>query len=525
MKTTPLRIQLAIQGGGAKICALIAALEAVQRLEKEGVLQVTRIAGTSAGAIAGALFASRVEMTMVKERLGNITSDELAQMFPMPTRRQLFWKLIVKQEPLWSSKPLRDLLNRLFGDSGAPSTLQDASKQGVDMRIVASDLSNGQKIVYSGDAPLMNALLDSAGLPFCFRTWTKSGSAVVVDGGICENLPSEELEEFSKQDGPVVGISFVDKERAFVEDIVGFSKSLLNTAMTNSERRARYRLGESVFNIETDVGTFDFARALEVGLGDKYTLVRMKAEEFFRGFAISQTKKVNVVQGDLWATENRSIMERLGKVYETQFRATKCSYVHCSMLIEARSLLGKGDPDLVHNIWEFRTLKEPVYCRAVGVTHTLAETTFEGTTISAIDVSMGKSVDITHIPALLPSLPIPRPLLLFFHPFLPPDSGPYKLEFKDLVDDTLRSLREGGKDEMFVNLNSASGVVGRIDLVVHLPKTYAEVRMAPKEEFPVGHLMSKDELAQYPPPPNFRAMGWAHTNLEKPFLGVDLLPS
>jgi predicted acylesterase/phospholipase RssA len=249
MKNVPLRIQLAIQGGGAKICALIAALEAVQLLEKEGVLQVTRIAGTSAGAIAGALFASRVEMAMVKERLGKITSDELARMFPMPTRRHLFWKLIVKQEPLWSSKPLRDLLSRLFGDSGAPSTLQEASKHGIDMRIVASDLSNGQKIVYSGDAPLMNALLDSAGLPFCFRTWTKSGSAVVVDGGICENLPSEELEEFSKKDGPVVGISFVDKERAFVEDIVGFSKSLLNTAMTNSERRARYRLGESVFNI------------------------------------------------------------------------------------------------------------------------------------------------------------------------------------------------------------------------------------------------------------------------------------
>ena len=33
---TPLQIQLAIQGGGAKLCALLAAAEAVQELEAEG---------------------------------------------------------------------------------------------------------------------------------------------------------------------------------------------------------------------------------------------------------------------------------------------------------------------------------------------------------------------------------------------------------------------------------------------------------------------------------------------------------
>lgn len=518
----PFRLQLAIQGGGAKICALVAALEAVQTLEKEGVLQVTRIAGTSAGAIAGSLFAAGIDMNLVKERLRHLTPENLEQMFPIPTRPKLFWQLIVRQKPLWSTTVLRNLLNTLFGDSGAPATLKDlALIRNLHMDIIASDLTNSCKVSFPDDAPLMDALLDSAGLPYCFRTWTTSGNAVRVDGGICENLPSEELEDFSKTDGPVVGISFLEKKRAAIEDIIGFSKSLLNTAMTNSERRARSRLGEAVFNIETDIGTFDFPRALKEGLGEKYDLVRMKAEQFFRGFVTSQTKKTSVIVGDLWATENRSILERMGQVYHTHFRSTKCRYVYCCMVLEARSLLGKGDPDLIHNVWEFYTLDDPVHCRAVGVSHALTDTTFEGTTISATDMSQKKAIDIVHIPAFLPNMAA-RPLLLFFDPTLPSKSGPYRLEFKDLVDDTLRSLREKGEDEMFVNLNSAAGVVDRVDLVLHFPKQYSEVKMVPKKDFPVGHQMDKNELAQYSPSPNFRAIGWSHTNLEKPFLAVDL---
>ncbi len=60
-------IQLVIQGGGAKITHLVAALEAVQSLQREGVLRVTRIAGTSAGAIAGALFAAGVDMQRARD--------------------------------------------------------------------------------------------------------------------------------------------------------------------------------------------------------------------------------------------------------------------------------------------------------------------------------------------------------------------------------------------------------------------------------------------------------------------------
>jgi len=45
----PVPIQLALQGGGAKITYLIAALEALQELEQAGKVKVTRIAGSAGG--------------------------------------------------------------------------------------------------------------------------------------------------------------------------------------------------------------------------------------------------------------------------------------------------------------------------------------------------------------------------------------------------------------------------------------------------------------------------------------------
>jgi predicted acylesterase/phospholipase RssA len=66
---TPQKVQLAIQGGGAKIVDLMATLEAIEELEKEGRLKVTKIAGTSAGSIVGAFFAAKIPMDTIRTNL------------------------------------------------------------------------------------------------------------------------------------------------------------------------------------------------------------------------------------------------------------------------------------------------------------------------------------------------------------------------------------------------------------------------------------------------------------------------
>src|SRR5438477_223460 len=100
----PVPIQLAIQGGGAKIAALMATLEAVDSLQTSGAVKVTRIAGTSAGAIVGAVYASGPGMiAFARRRLAVIKPREVHRMFPSPwppKRPQLLLKLGFGY-PLW----------------------------------------------------------------------------------------------------------------------------------------------------------------------------------------------------------------------------------------------------------------------------------------------------------------------------------------------------------------------------------------------------------------------------------------
>ena len=85
-------IQLAIQGGGAKITYLLAALESVQALERGGLLRVTRIAGTSAGAIAGALYAAGVDMRRARDAFES-DRHQLLRAFPAAGVALCAWKL------------------------------------------------------------------------------------------------------------------------------------------------------------------------------------------------------------------------------------------------------------------------------------------------------------------------------------------------------------------------------------------------------------------------------------------------
>src|SRR6185436_6858220 len=132
MMTIP--IQLAIQGGGAKITSLLAALEAVQSLEREGLLRVTRIAGTSAGAIAGALYGAGVDMRRARDAF-EADRDALLRAFPPAGVVRCAWKLVTRQ-PFWNAAPLRRWLTRLLASR---DTIGDLD---IPLIVVASDLTN-----------------------------------------------------------------------------------------------------------------------------------------------------------------------------------------------------------------------------------------------------------------------------------------------------------------------------------------------------------------------------------------------
>ena len=515
----PHRLQLAIQGGGAKIVSLLAAMEVVEKLEADKLIKITRIAGTSAGAIVACLYAGGVPMALVKERLRNISPKQLGRLFPPPGLNII--KNFPRGRPLWDTDFLESELNRFLGEPGIDFE-QLSKRKETEVFVVAANLSQSRIKVYGKDKndDVVAAVLASCGLPFCFRIWSKAGSDVVVDGGICENLPSDELEPYVEEDGPVIGISFKPVKGRSPNNWVNFSIALLETAMNNSMNRARRKLTtEKVFTIDTDIGTFDFAKALQEGLNHSYKAVKADAEDFFEKL-LTPKPGVTILRDD-W-DQSSLMMNTMGEVYKNQHEPTKLRYLHCSVVVKANSLRDPRVNDEVTYSMTFRTLNEPVYCHAVSLSETENQALFNQSELCVTD-EQGNPVEIRKVPIRDAEAPMGTRLLLFLFPPLRPNSGTYTLEVKDLAHDVFKALREKRPDELTFKPLRAMEIVDQIDLVVQWPKNSGMLRMVPKNIERPGDPMGRQELRRYPRDYGFHSIGWTGKDVPADVgFGVDL---
>lgn len=163
MATKQYNLGLALSGGGAKGFAHCGALKA---LEEFG-LKPDIIAGTSAGAIVGALYAA-----------GN-TPVEIIKMF-MGREFGSFVKMRIPINGFFDHSPfIRFLSENLrvndFGDLKIP------------LYVIASDLDNGRSVVFS-EGILSKSLQASCSIPILFPPVEIDG-VHYVDGGIFRNFP------------------------------------------------------------------------------------------------------------------------------------------------------------------------------------------------------------------------------------------------------------------------------------------------------------------------------------------------
>jgi NTE family protein len=527
----PVLIQLAIQGGGAKLAALLAVMEAVQEAEQRGAIQVTRIAGTSAGAIAGALFASGVPLVQIRQALQAITAQERSRMFPAVGTITAAARLM-SNRPLWSSDQLRKLLVRLLSlNECRVRTLGDIRDRGIDLRIISSDLRNAQQHIFADPSDnLVNALIESAAIPYFYRTWPNQDGVLLVDGGICQNLPSEVLRKREQEHpggGAIVGVTFEELTvNEAPTNLVSFSKALLETAMNSSVLRARDHVKWPLL-VRTRIGTFDFKTAFTDGLGDSYENVRTRAaadlrhiidEERQEKLALSTTPPVeHKVKFELWKQTPEWMKTQLGEIYTNQHASRLFKYHHASMTVQANCLVEDDGifsklPDAVENRMIFAPEGEPVFCLRMGVD---SASTNDANLIADPIWSI---VDRHGIQANATPMPISsvvagkRSFLLFFSPPLPPDAdgrAPYSLRVTDWVRDAMRPLRENGVDEVVLNNHRASGTIPRVDLVLFVPTSFEAVLVAHESKSAVpGRSMTQEELLAYSPPPGFKPLGW-----------------
>lgn len=546
----PVRIQLAVQGGGARLVSLLAAFEAIAELEKEGELSVTRIAATSAGAIAAALFAAGTSMETVKTHLQG-KAEKLTREYTTPsTIRKLF--AAATNRPFWDVSELKSSLLTLFESKTTLGDLGDKK-----LSIIATDLKNLRKVVRSKPSdPLVDSLLDSCAIPLFFRSAStaKDGAALIVDGGICANLPAEELVE-NEEHGQVIGLSF---ETSLLPTnptgLIGFAETMLNTAIEHSVLRARSELRERLLSLKTEITTFSFDRALTEGLTTEWSNCYTQARTFFMKYIQNRLEQERHNEEDKLnrqreATEEaeraardaerqrmvhdtlRSVRRTVHDVYENQEAPKLFAYERISLTVSAYSLLRDTNiqPDTVVRKSLFRPAADVVYAHlASTITHIDEQPVSDDFRVLDKD---GNDLAIDRVDLEPEYLHIDeiasiryRKIIYFRDPLrVGDDRAPFQLLTFERFTGTVGKLRNGGEDWVSIKASRVAGHVPLVDVVIHLPKSYSGAKLISggvRDEqgtwvdFHPGKDLPRNVLnMEYPAPPGFYALGLRGTNL------------
>jgi hypothetical protein len=172
---------------------------------------------------------------------------------------------------------------------------------------------------------------------------------------------------------------------------------------------------------------------------------------------------------------------------------------------------------------EFHTLDAPIFCHSVVISsssNAAYTTSLERTSWMIVDVKNDRQIRAVDLPMRSSRSEDVRELLLFLDPVLPANSGPYRFDFQDLIQDFMKPLRDTRKDELVFTPRRAQGRIKNIDLVLWVPARLTAVKMTPKING-LGRPMTATELGSplYIPPPGFQSLGWRGEGLpaDQPF--------
>lgn len=162
----PVRIGIALGGGAARGFAHIGVLKA---LEARGI-PVELVAGTSAGSVVGALYASGMNALQINKLALEMDQTAISD-----------WALPFRSRGLLQGVALQNFLNKSLNN-------RPIEKMAKPLGIVATDLQSGQPILFQqGNTGL--AVRASCSVPSVFEP-VRIGSREYVDGGLVSPVPA-----------------------------------------------------------------------------------------------------------------------------------------------------------------------------------------------------------------------------------------------------------------------------------------------------------------------------------------------
>lgn len=193
-------IGLALSGGAVRCIAHIAILEV---LEEEGI-PIHSIAGTSAGSIIGALYASGLTISEVRR-------------IALKTRWQNIFKLTIPKKGLISSEGIFEFMEDIL-------PVKKFSALRIPFAAVATDLHSGDKVVINtGSVP--KAVQASCSLPVIF-TPTEIHKRPLIDGGVSSQIPVQTARGLGADIVIAVNVNYQSNELSQYDNIIQIAAHL-----------------------------------------------------------------------------------------------------------------------------------------------------------------------------------------------------------------------------------------------------------------------------------------------------------
>lgn len=191
------KIGLALGGGGARGCAHVGVIRALEELK----IPIDYIAGTSIGAIVGGLYASGLTSTEIAKLLEKTDWTDIfedrSSFRHLPFRRKedeirylTAFEAGLKRGRLHLPGGLRSgqKFNFVLQSALIPvSGIDDFSKLPIPFKAVAADLETGERVVLEG-GDLAQAIRASMAIPGVLSPVERDGR-MLIDGGVADNVP------------------------------------------------------------------------------------------------------------------------------------------------------------------------------------------------------------------------------------------------------------------------------------------------------------------------------------------------
>ncbi len=252
-QTTPPRIGLVLAGGGARGLAHIGV---IRYLEEHGI-RIHAIAGTSMGAIVGAMYASGLDAATIEEVAATLdwkyAFDDTTPREQLSLRRkQEDLDFLVRGKLRYKDGRLRlpmgvlegQHLNMILHDLvGHVAAVHDFDSLPIPFRAVATDIETGEAVVL-GDGDLATAMRASMSIPGMFSPIEVNGR-LLVDGGIANSIPVDVAQTMGIDHLIVVDVGTPLSERARLDNVLALMNQLTTIMTRSNTHRQLERLGSA----------------------------------------------------------------------------------------------------------------------------------------------------------------------------------------------------------------------------------------------------------------------------------------